>query len=626
MIRKQCLHCRSIFAEDKTLCDQCSAPLAAIIIDSLDGCELKGKYLIERELGRGGMGTVYSALQQGLERKVALKMLLHDVRHDELALKRFEAEARAMSALSHPNIVKIFDFDVSELGLPFIVMEHIEGRSLSDELKRHGRLDFASAARMLMQICDALEHAHRRQVIHRDLKPGNIMIVDTEDGSIRPIVLDFGIAKIFAQAGRNASRLTQTGEVFGSPLYMSPEQCMGQPLDNRSDIYSFGCLMYELLTGRAPYMGDGFLETVFLHINQDVPGLGRVSADDRVQEALEELFSRMMAKKSGERFASMLELRRRIEEIAAMAAASGADSQSTGAWPITDVPEEEIISIWREAAERGDAAAQFDLGISYRFGEGIGKDESLAAYWLLKSARQGYVEAQHCLAIMLNEGAGIEKNEREAVDWWLKAAEQNHVQSQYELGVQFHNGTGVDRDMDKACYWYLKAAENGSSYAQVAIGECCLWGEGREQNYDEATRWFQLAADQGYEWGMLRLGEMYEKGRGVDLNHEEACRLYKLAADTGLGAAFHRLGLMHRDGLGVKKDLSEAKRLLTVAAEDEYEYAQYDLAMVLESVAVNLADYQQALGWFEKAAEREVADAQTRYFALKKLIREKFRS
>ncbi len=216
------------------------------------------KYLLIERLGAGGMGMVYRAEQKQLKRQVAVKLLSLRLINDEVNVKRIEREATGMGRLQHPNIATIIDFGISEEGQPFLVMELINGKSLKQLLKECKLLQPERAMKIMSQVADAMQYAHKNGFIHRDLKPDNIMLAsEHKDDFVK--VLDFGIAKSTTEATIN---LTKAGDVVGSPLYMSPEQCTGKKLDLRSDIYSLGVIMYEALTGIVPCQGATLFETI----------------------------------------------------------------------------------------------------------------------------------------------------------------------------------------------------------------------------------------------------------------------------------------------------------------------------------------------------------------------------
>jgi eukaryotic-like serine/threonine-protein kinase len=217
--------------------------------DPLIGKVFAERYEILSQVGVGGMSTVYRARHKFMNNDVAIKILAPKLVADLKSMKRFRQEAQVTSSLEHPNIVTAHDFGITPQGQIFLIMDFVEGRTLASIITESGSLPIARALNIFVQLCDALEHAHQNRIIHRDLKPGNIIISDSERGE-KVKVVDFGIAKISQEIGSQNVSLTAQGEVFGSPVYMSPEQCTDSPMDERSDLYSLGCPMFETLTGR----------------------------------------------------------------------------------------------------------------------------------------------------------------------------------------------------------------------------------------------------------------------------------------------------------------------------------------------------------------------------------------
>src|ERR1051325_2505498 len=212
---------------------------------------IAGRFRIEREIGTGGMGTVYLATHLGLERPVAVKIIKREFAVDQDVAERFLREARTMARLRHPNAAMIFDAGRLPDGRHFIIMEFIEGETLSQVLTREGRFTAARAVKIATQICDVLEEAHRLGIVHRDLKPSNIILCGRG-----VCVLDFGVAKVLASTAESTATHASTGsgQLVGTPRYMSPEQCLGQRVGARSDLYSLGVLLYEMLAGRPPFV------------------------------------------------------------------------------------------------------------------------------------------------------------------------------------------------------------------------------------------------------------------------------------------------------------------------------------------------------------------------------------
>ncbi|HEY5885146.1 MAG TPA: protein kinase [Pyrinomonadaceae bacterium] len=259
-----CSTCKASNVEAARLCANCGAALrlegdtpqqsgrtGALVDregDPLLGSTIVGKYRIDAKVGAGGMGAVFRATRLLIGDEVAVK-ILHSEQNDPRAADRFRREAQAAARLKHPNAVTILDFGTSEEGLQYLVMDLVEGESLRQILKQQGPLTPSASAEIIKQVCAALDEAHRLNIIHRDIKPDNI-IVNAAANSLRVKVLDFGIAKL---RDDTAANLTQTGSILGTPHYMSPEQCLGEELDHRSDIYSLGVVAYEMLTGLVPF-------------------------------------------------------------------------------------------------------------------------------------------------------------------------------------------------------------------------------------------------------------------------------------------------------------------------------------------------------------------------------------
>lgn len=264
---------------------------------------IAGRYTVIEKLGQGGMGRVYSAHDSVLDRTVAIKILFGtNIPQDYW--KRFQMEARAASKLKHPAIVQVLDFGVFDDDQPFLVMEYMKGETMEELLARDGRLPLNDAISIIEQVCIGMEHAHNQQVLHRDLKPSNIMI--SRDGeAYRVHILDFGIAKVLDQVSPQET-LTRTGQIVGSPRCMSPEQASGDVVDRRSDIYSLGCVAFEVFTGQPPYAGQTALETIGKHMFDPVPSVdpeGLLGVPESVAAAIE----RSLSKSPVDRFSSMRE-------------------------------------------------------------------------------------------------------------------------------------------------------------------------------------------------------------------------------------------------------------------------------------------------------------------------------
>lgn len=293
------------------------------------GEKIAGRYEVVRLIARGGMGAVYEALQLPLRRPVALKILQPVSHDDSQSLASFEArfnrEAETLARLSHPNTVSLHDYGRTDSGLPYLVMELVEGRSLGEILHAQGHLHWERAVRLLIQVCRAVRHAHRRGVIHRDLKPNNLLIRVQDDGEEVVKVVDFGLVKL----ANEHHTLTHEGMVMGSPHCMSPEQVQGEALDHRTDIYALGVLLYKCLTGEYPFDGPTATATMIAHVQQEVPPLAEaLPPDAQVHPALDGIIRRCLAKAPEDRYPDVSELLRELSALVAEGRSEAAPGRS----------------------------------------------------------------------------------------------------------------------------------------------------------------------------------------------------------------------------------------------------------------------------------------------------------
>ncbi|HWU90906.1 MAG TPA: serine/threonine-protein kinase, partial [Kofleriaceae bacterium] len=278
-----------------------------------------GQYRVTGVLGEGGMGVVYAAEHTLLGRPAAVKVLLPELSRNQEVVTRFFNEARSATAIRHPGIVEIYDFGWMPDGAAFIVMERLEGETLRTRRER-APMPWSAALAVTRQIAGALGAAHAKGIVHRDLKPDNIFLVPDPEvpGGERIKLLDFGIAKL---AGSSPGQhKTRTGMVMGTPTYMAPEQCRGVAVDSRADLYSLGCILFELCAGRPPFVGEGEGDVLAAHIHMPPPALGSAARD--VPKEVELLVGRLLAKAPLERAQTAEEVVRLVD--AAMAAMAGA--------------------------------------------------------------------------------------------------------------------------------------------------------------------------------------------------------------------------------------------------------------------------------------------------------------
>jgi serine/threonine protein kinase len=271
----------------------------------MSGSVIAGRYRLEASIGAGGMAEVFRAFDTTLDRPVAVKILAPQYAKDPGFVGRFRREAQAAARLNHPNVVGVYDSG-SDDGTHYIVMEFIEGRTLADFLSRGGRLAPTKAVEIAQRIADALEAAHAQGVIHRDIKSANVMV--TRSGVVK--VMDFGIARI----AEGAENVTQTAAVLGTASYLSPEQAQGRPVDARSDIYSLGVVLYEMLVGAPPFSGDTAMAVAYRHVHENPPLPSSKNPD--VPPALDAVVMRALAKNPANRYATAGEFREDLERVA----------------------------------------------------------------------------------------------------------------------------------------------------------------------------------------------------------------------------------------------------------------------------------------------------------------------
>jgi len=262
------------------------------------------RYEIESQLGEGGIGVVYKAVDPALNKVVAIKILSGSNLTADQQL-RFQNEAKTLAELKHKSIPEVYNFSITENGAPYMVMEFISGRSLDSILSDHGKLRPHHAIDVAMQISEALKHAHSAGIIHRDVKPANVILSDASDSAVK--LVDFGLAKLENSLHENQFQ-TKTGAIIGSPPYMSPEQLRSEKLDARTDIYALGCVLFEMLTGTSPFLGDNALETASKHLNDKIPFLPETIEPPDLRDELDSVIMRCLAKDRAERFESAKEL------------------------------------------------------------------------------------------------------------------------------------------------------------------------------------------------------------------------------------------------------------------------------------------------------------------------------
>jgi serine/threonine-protein kinase len=349
--------------------DSAPAPSAAAVegtVDPLIGALLAGRYRVEKLLGAGGMGSVYRAAHVHMRKAVALKVLHREMTYMPEVVARFEREAVAAARIEHANVATATDFGRLDDGAFYLVLEYIEGRSLSATLAEAGALPAARALHITSQIADALAAAHAAEIVHRDLKPDNVMLIEREGDPDFVKVLDFGIAKVRMDESKEQPALTQVGAIFGTPQYMAPEQAAGQPVDARADLYTLGLILYEMLAGKKPFDDGDLIVLLMKQMTAEPPPL-----PGTVEPRVAELVMQLLAKSPAARVQSAAELVRRIDALLALPLAADA---ARGTVPAADQPEmsfgDTVLSVQgaNVSPQGGATAASAQAGAAYPTG------------------------------------------------------------------------------------------------------------------------------------------------------------------------------------------------------------------------------------------------------------------
>jgi serine/threonine protein kinase/formylglycine-generating enzyme required for sulfatase activity len=363
-----CPKCTQTFGLGIDYCPNDGTRLHQLTEDDLCGTTLDEKYVVKRRLGEGGMGVVYLAEHKMLCKEVALKVIRRELIVGKTGIKRFLTEARATASLSSPNTVVLYDFGVGKEGVVYYTMELLRGISLAKHLKECGRVPWFEATKIVRQVCNSLEEAHEKGIIHRDIKPDNIFLT-TRKGETAVKVLDFGLAKLIS--GGTSETLTKTGTICGTPLYLSPEQAQGKAAGPASDLYSLGIVLFEMLAGKPPYTGDTPMGVLRQHMLSQPPAMGEIARDVPVPPSLDAALSKALAKAPEDRFQSAADfssalstLRREdsssqeTREISYVSTYSGGVQSVTTAYESSESEQREIaIAGTLVASNDGEASA-----------------------------------------------------------------------------------------------------------------------------------------------------------------------------------------------------------------------------------------------------------------------------
>lgn len=602
---------------------------------------LAGRYQVVRQLGTGGMGSVWLAEDRQLDNKLfAVKMLPSILVANKRAYRQLKDEALVAMKLVHPNIVQIRAFEENN-GNPFLVMDYIEGQTLDDYLAEKGTLSEEDTVKLLKPIAAALDYAHGEGVVHRDVKPANVMI--RKDG--RPFVLDFGIAREIQETMTRVTGKSSSGTL----MYMSPEQLNGELPKKEQDIYSFAAMVYECLKGEPPFV-RGQIE--YQIVNNPPPPLPQGTAS-----WLSATTMRGLAKKANERPTTCCEILGVLS--CGMIVADDIKLQTQVAIKAYRDEDYEKAFAAAQKADKDDAEIQYIMGRCYQFGDGVEEDHDVAMLWYRKAAVQGHLGAlleigwlyrekfdgpssewqekegeelktafnmalksadarvrsvfaylYVCCNYGRGQGYGLEEqikvDEVTALELIKESANGGYAEAQYQLGWRYEDGHSISQDYGEAVKWYRKAAEQGTQEAQEKLGEMYKKGLGVEKDYDEAIKWYRKAVESlDSVRNVYNLAQMYALAK----KYSVAVKWYRKAAERGHCDAQCKLGDMCRTGCGMDRNGQEAIVWYRKAAEQDNPRAQYFLAVSL-MIYNRLKWSGEPMEWLRKSAEHGYGDAQ----------------
>lgn len=312
---KTCSECLNQYEDSFQSCPADSTLLKVIEKDPFLGSRLADRYQILSVIGHGGMGVVYKARQEHMDRFVAIKMLHSHMATEPEAIKRFYREAKTVSQVKHHNIITLYDFGISEKGQPYLVMDFLEGKNLKDLINESGPLSLKRVGSIFTQVIEALQTAHEFDLVHRDLKPANIMLRRWGNQDDWVTLVDFGLSKLRDVKSKDAFQVTKSGGVCGSPSYMSPEQCLSsQVVDPRSDIYSLAICVYEAVSGKLPFQAKSAIEMLGCHVHAVPIPLGEISPQLQACSELTNLFNKALQKEPEKRYQTAEEFGRQLSE------------------------------------------------------------------------------------------------------------------------------------------------------------------------------------------------------------------------------------------------------------------------------------------------------------------------
>jgi len=590
------------------------------------------------------MGTVYLAEHPELGYEVAIKVLVAGRGASPDQLKRFQREIGALGKLQHPGVVNIVDLG-EDHGLPWFAMRRVEGGSLEDRLRTQGPLSSAETVELGLQLCGALSFVHAGGILHRDLKPDNVLCTSSGDY----VLTDFGLTKELEEA---SVRLSRTGTLQGTPGYWAPEQAEGEGgrANVTTDVYGVGAILYAALTGHPPIRAEGLFEIIVATREQrPVPPSRAVD----VPPDLEAIVLRCLEKSPEDRFPSAEALRESLAKVGSPSAQAGAgglgrvplaagvlltlglgagllvaagqrpegrvsSTQTSQAPPAKassrspaelfalalklqqEAKLEEAIRLYQEAAEAGEPRAMTSLAAIFDpSGRALysGRDAAVALRWARLAAEAGDPRGQRYLGDFLLNGQGTDPDEAQALRWYRSAAEGRDLIAMRRLGLFY-----ADPDPIRARGWFRRAAEGGDALSMLNLSTLLGLGPDAARHSEESLRWLRASADRGLAAAMTQLAGHYAS-EGPDQDLSVAARWLKQAAEAGEPLAMTNLGNAYEQGLGVDPDLEEALRWYRAGAAAGQTESMLQLGLLHSSGKHSDLPQAGAAAWFRQAAE-----------------------
>lgn len=606
----------------------------------------KDRYMPIEEIGRGASSTVYLCRDRLLDKRVAVKILKNV---SDKQLIAFQNEARSTSNLSHPVILTLLDFGPTAGAAPYMVHEYFAGITLQQYLEQHGPLTSAQFCLVFEHLAHALAYAHSKDIMHRDIKPSNILVgvrelqsdINRDQPDKPPVrLIDFGLACLANTGHDGEKQKEQSASIAGTPAYMAPDAASSGTYDERSEIYSLGCVMFESLTGQQPFLADTALELLHMHASRQAPSLSFVTKTAWADQ-FEQLIARCLNKDPEDRFADMDALNLAITNLP--------HSEEDPAVPesLLQKPEGDqtpdnynmrpprfnraVYAIIFGAVLLSFAAVAFysfnyspSLSPSKSRPTGLparnnrGDDELKEINQIAEKtpppssnekAKRDETENNIAMANRYYHGQGVSQDYPEAFKLYLDAAKTGNGAAQESVGYMLERGLGMPANPAEALLWYEKSANQGNPVAQLNLGTLYLEGRGTALNYDQAMRWFTLSAKQGNARAQNNIGYMYENGLGVEQNYEEARKRYRDAGDKGEPMAYVNLGYLHERGRGGKANYKEAFRCYKLAAKSDIASGIRRLARLILVGRGTKVDFNEAYRLFLRAAQKGDAAA-----------------